>query len=125
MTSPASATVTLHFALGVPSRELALEVSDGFYDAMVRARRFRAEADRRCSSTVQGFVLVCVFPWCLTKALVAPVHRPGWLYAPGTLCEPRGGFWPHCVARGFHFSRFRLPHAFLRFGWPVASSPSV
>ena len=73
----------MHFALGVPSRELTLEVSDAFYDAMVRAEVVQAvdvsvpkQIVDVSWSTVQEFVLVCVFSWCLTKALVAPVHRP-------------------------------------------------
>ena len=88
MTSPAAATVTLHIALGVPSRELELKVSDAFYLAVVRAEVVQAVdvsvakqiVDVPCS-TVEEVVLVCFFPWCLTKALVAPVHRQGWLYA--------------------------------------------
>ena len=132
MTSPAAATVTLHIALGVPSRELALEVSDAFYHAMVRAEVVQAvdvsvpkQIVDILWSNVEEVVLVCFFPWCLTKGLVAPVHRQGWLYAPRRFVGLVVDSGHICVARSFHLSRFRLPHAFLRFVWPVASSPSV
>ena len=82
----------MHFALGVPSRELALEVSDAFYDAMVRVEVVQAvdvSVPKQIVdvpwSTVQEVVLVCFFPWCLTKALVAPgTDRVG--------CTPLGRF---------------------------------
>ena len=89
MTSPAAATVTLHFALGVPSRELALEVSDAFYHAMVRAEVVQAvdvSVPKQIVdvpwSTVEEVVLVCFFPWCLTKALVAPSAPTGLAVRP-------------------------------------------
>ena len=94
-------------------RSRAVRTSLSYYCS----RRCRAEADRRCSSTVQEFVLVCVFPWCLTKAFVAPSAPTGLAARPETLCGPRGGFWPHLsrnAASTFHgsvascFPSFRL-----------------
>ena len=81
----------MHFALSIPSKELALEFSDAFYDATV---------GDGCRSRA-GIRAGLFFPWCLTKAFVAPVHRPCWLYALGRfmgLMVDSGD----CVARSSH-----------------------
>ena len=135
MTSPAAATVvTLHFALGVPSRELALEVSDAFYDAMVVAEVVQAvdvsepkQIVDVSLSTVQEFVLVCFF-------FLGASRRHSSLQCTDRVgCTLRDAFVGLVVDSGhiashaastFHGSvASRFP--FLRFGWPVASSPSV
>ena len=54
------------------------------------------------------------------------IRRPsaptGLAARPETLCGPRGGFWPHLSRTQLPLFTVRLPHAFLRFVWLVASS---